>query len=46
MYSLYLYFLSLSLRNTSNTLEPFKDQKKKSCCCMGLDSESWFVSDL
>lgn len=28
MYSLYLYFLSLSLRNTSNALEPFKDQKE------------------
>lgn len=28
MYSLYLYFLSLSLRNTSNALEPFKDQKR------------------
>ena len=28
MYSLYLYFFSLSLRNTSNALEPFKDQKR------------------
>jgi hypothetical protein len=29
MYSLYLYFLDgLSLRNTSNALEPFKDQKE------------------
>jgi hypothetical protein len=28
MYSLYLYFLGLSLRNTSNALEPFKDQKE------------------
>ena len=28
MYSLYLYFLGLSLRNTSNALEPFKDQKR------------------
>ena len=27
MYSLYLYFLGLSLRNTSNALEPFKDQQ-------------------
>jgi putative transposase len=28
MYSLYLYFLGLSLRNTSKVLEPFKDQKR------------------
>ena len=28
MYSLYLYFLGLSLRNTANALEPFKDQKR------------------
>ena len=28
MYSLYLYFLGLSLRNTSNALEPFKGQKR------------------
>ncbi len=28
MYSLYLYFLDLSLRNTSKALEPFKDQKR------------------
>ena len=28
MYSLYLYFLGLSLRNTSNALEPFKNQKR------------------
>ena len=28
MYSLYLYFLGLSLRNTSKALEPFKDQKR------------------
>jgi hypothetical protein len=28
MYSLYLYFLGLSLRNTSKALEPFKDQKE------------------
>ena len=27
MYSLYLYFLGLSLRNTSNALVPFRDQK-------------------
>ena len=27
MYSLDLYFLGLSLRNTSKALEPFKDQK-------------------
>ena len=27
MYSLYLYFLGLSLRNTSNALIPFRDQK-------------------
>jgi putative transposase len=30
MYSLYLYFLGLSLRNTSNALEPFKGQKRRS----------------
>ncbi|MDR4510678.1 MAG: hypothetical protein MRJ93_03120 [Nitrososphaeraceae archaeon] len=28
MYSLYLYFLGLSLRNTSKALELFKDQKR------------------
>ena len=28
MYSLYLYFLGLSLRNMSNALEPFTDQKR------------------
>ncbi len=28
MSSLYLYFLGLSLRNTSNALEPFKGQKR------------------
>ena len=28
MYSLYLYFLGLSLRNTSKALEPFKDQQR------------------
>ena len=28
MYSLYLYFLGLSLRNMSKALEPFKEQKR------------------
>jgi putative transposase len=28
MYSLYLYFLGLSLRNTSKALEPFKGQNR------------------
>ena len=28
MYSLYLYFLGLSLRNTSKALEPFKNEKR------------------
>ena len=28
MYSLYLYFLGLSLRNTSKALEPFKDERR------------------
>ena len=28
MYSLYLYFLGLSLRNTSRALEPFKDENR------------------
>ena len=27
-YSLYLYFLGLSLRNTSRTLEPFKNENR------------------
>jgi putative transposase len=26
--TLYLYFLGLNLRNTSNALEPFKDEKR------------------
>jgi hypothetical protein len=30
MYSLYLYFLGLSLRNTSKALIMFKDDKKRS----------------
>ena len=30
MYSLYLYFLGLSLRNISKALELFKDQKRSS----------------
>ncbi len=30
MYSLYLYFLGLSLRNTSKTLIIFKDDKRRS----------------
>ena len=29
IYSLYLYFLALSLRNTSKALEPFKDEKRR-----------------
>ena len=28
MFSLYLYFLGMSLRNTSNTLVIFKDKKR------------------
>ncbi|MDR4511036.1 MAG: hypothetical protein MRJ93_04950 [Nitrososphaeraceae archaeon] len=28
MYSLYLYFLGISLRNTSKALELFKDQNR------------------
>ena len=28
MYSLYLYFLGLSLRNTSKALEPFRDNQR------------------
>jgi putative transposase len=31
MYSLYLYFLGLSLRNTSKALNPFKDKKEVTC---------------
>ena len=30
MYSLYLYFLGLSLRNTSKALEPFKKDERRS----------------
>ena len=46
MYSLYLYFLGLSLRNTSKALIIFKDDKQKSCFCMELDLEIWFISNL
>ena len=46
MYSLYLYFLGLSLRNTSKALIIFKDDKKKLCFCMELDSEIWFIADI
>jgi hypothetical protein len=45
MYSLYLYFLGLSLRNTSNALTIFRDQKKLRIY-LELDSEIWIVSDL
>ena len=31
MYSLYLYFLDLSLRNTSKALTIFKDKKQAMC---------------
>ena len=46
MYSLYLYFLGLSLRNTSKALVICRDEKKKLCFCLELDSKIWFISDL
>ena len=46
MYSLYLYFLGLSLQNTSKALTIFKDEKKKLRVCMELDSEVCRISDL
>ena len=46
MYSLYLYFLGLSLSNTSKALMIFKDEKEKLCFCMELDSKIWFMSNL
>ena len=45
MYSLYLYFLGLSLRNTCKAFEPFKDQKKL-CLCLEIDSTSWFIAGI
>ena len=41
MYSLYLYFLGLSVRNTSKALVIFKDEKNKLWLCLELDSEIW-----
>ena len=35
MYSLYLYFLGLSLQNTSKALTIFKDEKKEVTCLYG-----------
>jgi hypothetical protein len=37
MYSLYLYFLGLSLRNTSKVLVIFRDKKQSLYVCMELD---------
>jgi hypothetical protein len=45
MYSLYLYFLGLSLRNTSKALIIFKEERK-SYVSMELDSEIWILSDI
>ena len=36
MYSLYLYFLGLSLRNTSKALIIFKDKKEVMFLCYGI----------
>ena len=41
-YSLYLYFLGLSLRNTSKVLDIF-DGEKLSHCYLELDSKIWFI---
>ena len=35
MYSLYLYFLGLSLRNTSKALVIFRDENKEVMCLYG-----------
>ena len=45
MYSLYLYFLCLGLRNTSRALEPFKDENRL-CICLEFDTKIWFIADL
>ena len=36
MYSLYLYFLGLSFRNTSKALYLFKDRKRSYACLYGI----------
>ena len=41
MYSLYLYFLGLSLRNTNKALAIFRIEEEKLCFCMELDTEFW-----
>ena len=39
MYSFYLYFLWLSLRNTCNVVEPFKDQQRSHVAVWELDRD-------
>jgi hypothetical protein len=45
MYSLYLYFLGLSLRNTSKALIIFKDQKRSHVSVWNW-IQIWFISNL
>ena len=45
MYSLYLYFLGLSLRNTSKVLVIFNDNKR-SHICIELNSEINRITNL
>jgi hypothetical protein len=45
MYSLYLYYLGLSLRNTSKALTIFRSEEKLRIY-LELDSEIWFFADL
>ena len=44
MYSLYLYFVGLSLRNTFKALEIFKEQNK-SPVAVWVDPTIWFTSE-
>ncbi|MFB5600386.1 MAG: hypothetical protein ACE5SW_09190, partial [Nitrososphaeraceae archaeon] len=45
MYSLYLYFLGLSLRNTSKALEPFNEQNRSHVTVWEWIN-IWFIADL
>ena len=45
MYFLYLYFLGLSLRNTSRVLEPFKTENRV-MCLSGIGYKIRFIADL
>jgi hypothetical protein len=46
MYSLYLYSLGLSLKNTPKVLTIFKDEKRSYVSMLELDSKIWYFSNI